>query len=146
MVCALFHFNAFECAHSFECAYSHLIIPLWLSLCICCCMRATKLDMDCVPTAWLEEVDCYVYAYQIIKYIPHSTYRYCTTTDVPQISHIHPVSIVVVCIPLLNLRYCWIFGLRIPLLIGSWLLCNTPICIDTDHTTDVPPSQLILNI
>jgi len=143
-VCALIHFNAFECAHSFECAYSYLIIPLWLFVHV---LLHQSYQIVCrLYTHWLEEVDCYLYAHQIIKYIPHSTYWYCTTTDVPQISHIHPVSIVVVCIPLLNLRYCWIFGLRIPLLIGSWLLCNTPICIDTDHTTDVPPSRLILNI
>ena len=125
-------FHTSECAHSYLSIYPFdYIVHLLLH-------ESYQIGYGLYThAAWLEEVDCYVYAYQVIKYIPHSTYRYCTTTDVPQISHIHPVSmIVVVCITLLNLIYCWIFGLRIPLLIGSWLLCNTPICIDTDHTTD----------
>ena len=141
-VCALIHFNAFECAHSFECAYSYLIIPLWLFVHV---LLHQSYQIVCrLYTHWLEEVDCYVYAYQVIKYIPHSTYRYCTTTDVPQISYIVMVYFPFPCI----IHKYIVESMASPIFIAiGWLLrAWSPHFHCTDRATGVPQSANIEHI
>ena len=44
--------------HTFECTHSYLILLIWLSSRMCCCIRGTRCRLY---THWLEQVDCYIY-------------------------------------------------------------------------------------
>ena len=104
-------FQYFWCAHSFECAYSYLIIPLCLSLCVYYCIRATKLDVDCIPTDW-KKLLCYAHHMYHHIWLCHKylTFTKCIlswyTSHVSSISncwiddfpHLHCNRLIVACI------------------------------------------------